>query len=173
MKNNPKKDTRNYYTSLQLISLKLDGKNPENYIITLPVYSIINIVFNKHPISWELIHRWLLNTSDSVMKTMWHNKTITGIPKNFPNHINEAPCTVCVIAKITIFPKVKTVGTINLWQGELLHVYFALYNVASVRGLTSIINEVCADATILLIFPTEYKQNPFIIFRFILTKLNN
>ena len=37
-------------------------------IMTLPMNPIINIPFNKHPMSWELIHRRLLHCSESVMK---------------------------------------------------------------------------------------------------------
>ena len=35
-----------------------------------------------------------------------------------------------------IFPKVTTVDTNNIHTGELIHMYFAFYNVTSIRGFT-------------------------------------
>ena len=69
----------------------------------------------------EIIHCRLLNTSYSVMKTMFHHQIITGLPKHCPKKINKAPCTICYTLKITIYPKGKTIHTTNLLQRELIH----------------------------------------------------
>ena len=45
---------------------------------------------------------------------------------------------------MTTIPKVTTVDTTNPLLGELIHMYFALYNVTYICGLTSMINVVCA-----------------------------
>ena len=53
-------------------------------IMELSKNPIINRSFNKHPMSWELIHRRLLHPCESVMKAMCRNQTIDGLPKIFP-----------------------------------------------------------------------------------------
>ena len=103
---------------------------------------IINSSFNKHPISWELIRRRLLHPSDIVMKLMYRHQTLDGLPKQRPNKINKALCTICYILKMTTLPKGKTVGTSKLHLGELIHMDFSFYNVTSIRGFTSIITVV-------------------------------
>ena len=40
----------------------------EQDIITWPMNKILNISFNKHPMSQEFIHCHILHPSDSVMK---------------------------------------------------------------------------------------------------------
>ena len=58
-------------------------------IISLPMTPIINIYFNKHPMSWELIHLRLLRSSDSFMKAIWCHQTLTGLTKHCPIYLNE------------------------------------------------------------------------------------
>ena len=54
---------------INIYILKLEHQNPSSQdIITLPMTPIINIYFNKHPMSWELIHCRILHPSGSVMK---------------------------------------------------------------------------------------------------------
>ena len=74
-------------------------------MITLPMTPIINSSFNKHPMSWDLIHCRLLHPSDSVMKSMCRHQTIYGLPKQCPNKINKATCTICYTAKMTTINK--------------------------------------------------------------------
>ena len=52
---------------------------------------MVHSYFNKHTISWELIHRRLLHPSDGVMKEIFRHQTINGLPKHFPKKINQVP----------------------------------------------------------------------------------
>ena len=70
---------------------------------------------------------------------------------------------------MTTFTKVTTVYTTNLQPVELIHKYFAFYNVTSVCGFTSIISAVCENTIMIWVFPTESKRDPFHINHFILT----
>ena len=63
-------------------------------MITLDMDTIINSSFNKHPMSWKLIHYCLIHTSESFTKEMCRHHTLTAIQKQRPKKINEAPCTV-------------------------------------------------------------------------------
>ena len=75
--------------------LKLEQKHPSSQdIITLPMNTIINSYFNKHPIIWEIINRRLLHPYDSFMKAMCRHQTLYGLPKTFPNKIQKAPCKI-------------------------------------------------------------------------------
>ena len=75
--------------------LKLEQQHPSSqYIITLPMNPIINSSFNKHPMSWYIIHFRLLQTSDSFIKAMCHHETLYGLPKHCPKKIHKAPCTI-------------------------------------------------------------------------------
>ena len=71
------------------------------------------------------------------------------------------------------FPKVITVDTTRFQLGELIDIYFALYNVASAQGLTYMLNLVCENSTILWVFPNAPKRSPVIIICFTLTTLKN
>ena len=71
--------------------LKLEHQHPSSQeIITLPMNPIINSYFNKHPISWYVIHRRLIHPSDSIMKAMRRHQTLDGLPKQilrkYTNH---------------------------------------------------------------------------------------
>ena len=134
---------------------------------------IINSYFNKHPMSWELIHCRLLHPSDSVMKAMCHHQTLYGFPNNCPKKMHKAPCTIYYTSKITTINKGKTVNTSNLQPGELIHMEFAFYNFTSIRSFTSIITVVCAKTRMLWVFPTASKRAPVRIIRFTLTTLIN
>ena len=55
--------------SITIDILKLEQKNSSSqYITNLTINPTINSYFNKHPISWELIHPRLFHPSGSVMK---------------------------------------------------------------------------------------------------------
>ena len=71
------------------------------------------------------------------------------------------------------FPKLKTVDTTNLQPGEIIHMYFALYDMISIRGFTSMLTVVCENTIMLWVFPTESKKSLFHIISFILTTLKN
>ena len=135
-------------------------KYQENDIITLPMDQIIYGSFKKNPMSWELIHRRLLNPYESVIKAMFRHQTLIGLIKHCPNNINEAPCTVYFIFKKEIFPIGATVDTTNLRSGELLHMDFVLYNVNSIHDLTSMLTMVCSKTIMLWIFSTTSKLSP-------------
>ena len=78
---------------------------------------IINSSFNKHPMSWELIHIRLLHPSESFMKTMCCHQTLDGLPKKFPKKIHKVPYKIFYSEKMTTINKGKTVETINLRPG--------------------------------------------------------
>ena len=102
---------------------KIEQKHPSSQdIITLPMTPIVNSYFNKHPMTWELIHSFLIHPYDSVMKAMLRHQTLDGLPKHCPNKINKAPCTICYISKIKTFPEVTTFDTSNLQTGEIVHI---------------------------------------------------
>ena len=117
--------------------------------ITLFMTPIINSYFNKHPISWEIIHCHILHPSESVMKAMWRLQTPTGLPKHCPNKLNQSPCTICYKANMTNLPKVTTVDTNNLQPGELFHIYYSFYNVTSIRVFTYVITVIYAKNILL------------------------
>ena len=75
------------------------------------MHLIINNSYNKHSMSWELIHHRLLHPSNSVIKSMCLQQTITKLPKELPKKINHATCTICYSEKITTLPKGTTVDT--------------------------------------------------------------
>ena len=134
---------------------------------------IINISFSKHPMSWEINHCHLLRPSDSVMKSMCHNQTLTGLSKNCPKKLNKVPCTMCYTAKTTTPTKGTTIDTNNIQPGELIHMDFDFYNVISIRGFTSMITVVCAKTITIWVFHTASKRDPVHIIFFILTTLKN
>ena len=76
-----------YFIKIKIIKV-VQQKTPEQDIITLPMNAIINSYFNKHTMSWELIHIHIVNPHDSFMKSMCRQETLTGLPKNLPRKIN-------------------------------------------------------------------------------------
>ena len=63
--------------------LKLEQQHNSNQdIITLPINTIINSSFKKHPMSWELIHCRILHPYGSSTKEMCCNKNLDGLPKH-------------------------------------------------------------------------------------------
>ena len=119
-------DKERYQQLLEFVTIdiiKLGQKHPSSkYIINLPMNKIINRSFNKHPMSWELIHRCLLHPSYVVMKEMCRNKTLDVLPKYFPKKIHKAPYKICFTVKTTTINKGTTVYTTNLQPGELVHI---------------------------------------------------
>ena len=83
------------------------------------------------------------------MKFICHHQNLTGLPKHCHKNINEAPCTVCFTEKNRICPKGATVYTTKLLPGDLMHVYFAFYNVTYIRGITSVLTVVCENTRII------------------------
>ena len=45
---------------------------------------ILNISFKNAPMVWELMHYCPLFISDIVIKSMYHNQILIGIPTHFP-----------------------------------------------------------------------------------------
>ena len=90
-----------YQQLLELITidvLKIEWQHPpSNDIINIPMNPIINSYFNKHPMSWEIIHLWLIYPSDSFMKAMCRYQFLYGLPKHCNKKIHKAPCTICFI----------------------------------------------------------------------------
>ena len=114
-------------------------------IITISTTPIINSYLNKHTMSWELIHWYLLHPSDSVMKSMWHNQNLIVLPKHCPDKLNNSPWTIWYTSKMKNSPKGTTVDTTNLQPGELIHMDFDFYNMTSIRGFTSMLTVVCEN----------------------------
>ena len=85
----------------------------------------INSSFNKHPMSWELIHSHLLYPSDIIMKAMCCHQTLTVLPKHYPNKLNQSTCTIFYTEKMKTFPKGTKVDTNKLQPGEIIHMDFA------------------------------------------------
>ena len=73
---------------------------------------IINISFNKTPMTWLIIHYFVLHTYYSVMKVIFHHQTLTSLQKHCPKK-NTTPCTVFYLKNCNL-PKGTIVYTINL-----------------------------------------------------------
>ena len=104
---------------------------------------------------------------------MCHHQTINSLPKHCTKKLNQAPCTICYTEKLTNYPQGTTVDTSNLQPGELIHMELYFYNVTFISVFTSMLTVVCAKTRMLWVLPTESKQAPVNIIRFILTKFNN
>ena len=65
------------------------------------------------------------------MKKHFRRQTLTGLTKQFPKNINEAPCTISYTEKMTTLPKGEVVDTNNLKPGEIIHMDLAFCNMAS------------------------------------------
>ena len=126
---------------------------------------IINISFNKYPMSWELIHRNILRPSDSVMRVMCHHQTLNGLTKHCPRKLNNTPCTICYTEKLQLSPKEQQLTQINFNQENLC--------VTFICEFASMITLVCANTRMIRVFPTVSKQDPFSIIRFILKKIKS
>ena len=121
---------------------------------------ITNISFNKHTISWELIHIILLNHSVSVMKSMYRHQIITVLPKHCPKKTNKPPQKICYKSNMMTFPKGTIFETTNRQPGELIHTEFELYNVTSTQGFISMLTIVCENTRIIWVFTTASKIPP-------------
>ena len=104
---------------------------------------------------------------------MFRPKTLDVLSKHCPNKINKLPCKIFYTSKMTTLHKVKIVDTSNLQPGELMRMYFAFYNVTSIRGFTSILTVICEKTIMLWSFPTESKLSPVCTIHSIITTLNN
>ena len=103
--------------------------------------------------SWELIHKHLIHTSDSVMKEISPSPNSSWPPKT-----KKSPCTICYTAKINFPPKVTTVDTTNLQLEEPIHVALDFYNLTSIRGFNSILTAAFSKTRILWVFNTASKK---------------
>ena len=104
---------------------------------------------------------------------MCHDKTFTAITKHCPKKTNKSPCTVFFKAKMKFLPRVTTVDTTNLQQGELIHMESSFYNVTYIQGPTSMLNIVLKKTIMLWIFINKSKQDPVRTTWFIITTLKN
>ena len=107
------------------------------------------------------------------MKSMCIHQNLTGLPKNSPKSINQAPYTICYTENMTNFPKGTTFDTTNIQKGQVIHLDFASYDVTSIRGFTSILTIVCTNTRIIWVFNNVSKISPVFIIRLILTTLLN
>ena len=137
-----------YFITIDIIKLEHQHTSIQ-YTINLSVNPIINISFNKYPMSWDIIHRRLIYPSDSIMKAMCRHQNIYRLPKHCPNKIHKSPCTICYISNISTINKVTTVNTSNLHPGDLINMEFAFYKVTSIHGFTSIFTVVCENIIML------------------------
>ena len=115
----------------------------EQDFIDLPLDPIINSRFNKHTMLWEIIHCHLRHTSDSVMKATCFHKTLNSLPKHFPREKLKHHSQYAIQKIWKLPPKITTVDTNNRQPGELIHVYFSLYNVNSIRDFNSMPPVLC------------------------------
>ena len=58
-----------YFITIGVLKIEQQHTSSQD-IINLPTTPIINSYFNKHLMSWELIHRCLLHSYDNVTKEM-------------------------------------------------------------------------------------------------------
>ena len=78
--------------------LNIEQQNTSSQeIIALPMNPIINSYFNKHPMSSEIIHNRLIQTSNSVMREMCSHQNLNGPAKHCHKKLNQSPCTICYI----------------------------------------------------------------------------
>ena len=101
------------FITIDILKLEHQNLSSEDNI-NIPMNPTINSSFNKHPVSWEIIHCRLLHSYDSVMKAMCCPQTQDGLPKNCPKKIHKVPFTICYTQKMTNINKVKIVETSNL-----------------------------------------------------------
>ena len=100
-------------------------------------------------------------------------QTLNGLPKQCPNKLNKAPCTICYTSNMKNFTKGKIFDTSNLKPGEIIHMNFYFYNVTFIRVFVSLLTLVSTKTRILWVLTTAPKQSPVCIIRFILTTFNN
>ena len=70
--------------------IKLEQQhNSGQDIINIYTNPIINSSFNKHLMSWDIIHLHLLHPYEGVMKEMCRHQTIDGLLKHCPKKIKK------------------------------------------------------------------------------------
>ena len=87
--------------------------------------------------------------------------------------LKRSICTLCYTSNITASPKVTTVETNKLQPRELIHMDFALYNVTSICGFTSILTVFCENTRMIWVITNSSKWTDVSIICFVLTTLNN
>ena len=113
-----------YFITNGVLKIKQQHSSDQD-IITLTITTIVNSYFNKHPMSWEIIHLCMIQPSGNFMKAMCHHQTLAVLTKHCPKKLNQSPCTICYMEKMTTFTKGTKVDTTNLKPGEILHIYLA------------------------------------------------
>ena len=68
------------FITIDILKLEQQHNSSED-IINLSMNPIINTSFNRHLMSWDIIHHRLLHPSESVMKTICCHQTLYGLPK--------------------------------------------------------------------------------------------
>ena len=101
-----------YFITIDLLKIEQRHYSDQG-IITLPMTPIINISFNKHSISWEIIHCCLIHRSGSAMKAMCHHQNLIDRPKYSYSKLNQASCTIFYTSKMKTFPKGTTIDKLT------------------------------------------------------------
>ena len=101
---------------IDLIKIEQEYSSDEE-IINLTMTPITSSYFNKTPVSWELLHRHLLHPSGIFMKKTCRHQTLAGLPKTFPNKLNQRTCKICYTSKMTTITKLAKVDITNLRPG--------------------------------------------------------
>ena len=108
-----------------------------------------------------LIHRRMMNLSQSTITKMYQEQTLNNLPKCLPpNTYDLCQCTICWKEKYNHPAKGTTQDTTNLLPGQLLHMDFKFYNILSIRGFSSIFTIIDAATRKLWCFPGPDKRPP-------------
>ena len=122
--------------------------------------------------AWELMHCRLLNPSDSVMKSMYRQQTVTVLLKHCPKKLNQAPCTICYTAKIKHSPKYQ--GLIQLFLTKIIiNMEFALCKRDFCPYIHFHANWFLWKTIMLWIFPTVSQYEHIRIILFVPTAIKN
>ena len=113
-----KKIDQQLFNLITIDILKLEKQHSSSqYTIILPMNPIINGSFNKHPMSWEIIHCRLLHPYGSITKEKCCHQTLYVLQKHCTKKIHKSPCTICYTSKMTTNSKGTTFDTSNIQPG--------------------------------------------------------
>jgi hypothetical protein len=127
--------------------------------IIFPSEPIVNSATSELPLNRLLAHQRLGHSCDEVLDTMCQQQSFLGLPKR-PFPPRSCPCTICIPAKFTHPPKVKTTTYTLTCKGELLHIDFSFWNETSIRGFSSLLSIIDGKTRMLWNFPTASKRVP-------------
>jgi hypothetical protein len=133
--------------------------------IAFPSKPIANSATSELPLNRLLAHQRLGHSCDEVLDTMCRQQSLLGLPKR-PFPPQSCPCTICITAKFTHPPKVKTTPYTLTRKGELLHIDFSFWNETSIRGFSSLLSIIDGKTCMLWNFPTASKRVPLEILEF-------